>query len=93
MSPVAEFHYNDQDEKGEEEREEWEDGMTINFSDEADDTIDVVEKQTDNIPKLPPPIYPTIDSKQSWKKKFSENKKIFTKDHIIDLYCPSDVNQ
>merc|ERR1711892_1634044 len=84
---VTEYHYNVQEEKEEDEREEWEDGMSINFSDEADDTIDVVEKQKDNIPTLPPPIYPTIDSKQSWKKKFSENKKIFTKDQIIDLYC------
>ena len=87
---VTEYNYNDQEKKEEEEGDEWEDGLTIDFSE--DDSLDAEEKQTDNIPALPAPIYPTLESKQTWLKKFGENKKIFTKDQIIDLYCPPDVH-
>ena len=87
---MIEYHYNDQEKKEEEEGDEWEDGLTIDFSE--DDSLDAEEKQTDNIPTLPAPIYPTLESKQTLKKKFGENKKILTKDQIIDLYCPPDVH-
>jgi len=33
---------------------------------------------------------PSLDSRKSWKGKFGDNRKIFTKDQIIDFYCPPD---
>ena len=90
---VTEYHYNEEWEKAEEENgeEEWEDGLTIDFSEEADASLE--EKPTESIISLPAPIYPSEDCKHLFKSIFSENRKSFTKDQIIDLYCPNDINR
>ena len=54
----------------EKEGEECEDGVTVDSSEEADDSLDSEETQTDKIPTLLAPIYPTLEDKQTWKKKF-----------------------
>ena len=91
---MIEYHYEDHQEevegRGNKDIYEWENGVTIDFSDEADDSLDIEEKETEIIPPLPPPIYPSIDSRKPWTGKFGENKKIFTKDQIIDFYCPQE---
>ena len=91
---VIEYHYEDHQEevegRGNKDIYEWENGVTIDFSDEADDSLDIEEKETEIIPALPPPIYPSLDSRKPWTGKFGENKKIFTKDQIIDFYCPQE---
>ena len=73
--------------------EKWENGLSIDYSEEADDSLDEEEKPTGIIISLAVPIYPSVDHKHSWKSMFSENKKSFTKDQIIDLYCPYDINR
>ena len=42
--------------------EEWEDGITIEFSEEDDKNLDADKKPTDNIAVLLPPIYSTMKS-------------------------------
>jgi hypothetical protein len=92
---VTKYHYSEGKDKEyvESGRAEWEDGLTIEFSEEADDSLDEAQKPTESIISLPTPIYPSVDRKHSWKSMFSENKKSFTKDQIIDFYCPNDVNR
>eukprot|EP00090_Calanus_glacialis_P043512 TRINITY_DN7705_c0_g1_i4.p1 TRINITY_DN7705_c0_g1~~TRINITY_DN7705_c0_g1_i4.p1 ORF type:complete len:230 (+),score=42.94 TRINITY_DN7705_c0_g1_i4:22-690(+) len=89
---VTEYHYSQEEEK-EEVKDEWENGLTNEFSEEADDSLDKAQKPTETILSFPAPIYPSVDRKHSWKSMFSENKKSFTKDQIIDLYCPNDINR
>ena len=52
---VTEYHYSEEEDKEDVEsgREEWEDGLTIEFSEEADDSLDEVEKPTESIISLP----------------------------------------
>ena len=82
---VTEYHYQEHQEKkrGGNPGEEWEDGVSVDFSDETDEEIENIDMQISTVPR---PIYPTLDSKQAWT-----NRRTLTKEQIIDLYCPSDV--
>ena len=87
---VVEYHYDHHEEAKEIGNEEGVDEATIDFSDDADDSLNMEEILTDT-QTLPPPIYPSLESRKSWNGKFHENRKIFTKDQIIDFYCPPDI--
>ena len=82
---VTEYYYQEHQEKKRvgDTGEEWEDGVSVDFSDETDEEIENIDMQ---ISTVPCPIYPTLDSKQAWT-----NRRTLTKEQIIDLYCPSDV--
>ena len=69
--------------------EVWEDGITIDFSEEEDDNVDADKTPTDYIPALLPPIYPTMKSSNSLKSKLTQNGKYLTREKLIDLYCPT----
>ena len=90
---VTEYHYTEEGERVEEGggEEEWEDRLTVDFSEEADASLEEEEKPTGSIIPLPAPIYPSVDRKHLFKSFFSENRKSFTKDQIINLYCPNEI--
>ena len=73
--------------KSKPETEVWEDGITIDFSEEEDNNVDADKTPTDYIPALLPPIYPTMKSSNSLKSKLTPDGKYLTREKLIDLYC------
>jgi len=78
---VTEFHYSDSDNE-----------RTVNHEDDLDNEDFETEVACED-PEyhLPNPVYPTLNSKKSWK--LADKKNTFTKDQIIDLYCASTVDR
>jgi len=79
---VTEFHYSD----SENER-------TVNHDDDDFNDEDFEAEVACEDPEypLPTPVYPTLNSKKSWK--LADKKNSFTKDQIIDLYCASTIDR
>ena len=92
LSQVKDCNYWDHKLNMEATTEAWEDGITIEFSEEEDDNVDAEEKSTDYIPALLPPIYPTMKSENSLKSKLTKNGKYLTREKLIDLYCPTSIH-
>lgn len=80
-------------EKNDKEREEMDDGLTLDFSEENDDSFEMEESQLDYKEHLPAPIHLSLTNNNFEQHETRDERKMMTKDHIVELYCSGDIDQ